>query len=287
MPHRKTSHSSAAQQAAALPAVGVDARGEIALVEVAAVAFRQAAERLAHVRPGEAVARAEGAPLGVEALGPAAKDRVLRMGEEVRAGVQNRRVVRGERVAAAELDGRGEELRQGLCGVALVQRGPARGRAGHGHGQPAALGHLLCARAGRQHALAREQRRGEAAGVEPGQRLAAEGDDGEAVPAHAVVCGIDDRQRRGHGQGGVHGVSALVQDLQAGLRGQRVGGGDHAPVRVDQVSPGGEGIVLRIKHSDSSSSLFSVFSVGAFRTGRPPIPRRARQFSFAVRRISG
>jgi hypothetical protein len=52
-------------------------------------------------------------------------------------------------------------------------------------------------------------------------------EDGEVVAAQAVGAGLDDGHRRGGGDGGVDGIAATLQHAQAGLRRQRLRGGDH------------------------------------------------------------
>ena len=51
-------------------------------------------------------------------------------------------------------------------------------------------------------------------------------DDGEGVAADTAAGRLHDRQRDRRGDGGIHGVSALLQHTHPRLRRQRLGGGD-------------------------------------------------------------
>ena len=57
--------------------------------------------------------------------------------------------------------------------------------------------------------------------------------DGEQIAAHAVAGGFNQTHQGIGGNGGVHGGAALFQDVQRGLRGQRLAGGGHAVTRDD------------------------------------------------------
>ena len=76
------------------------------------------------------------------------------------------------------------------------------------------------------------------AGVEPVQ-LAGPGvvHDREQVAAHAAGHRRDDPHDGIGGDGGVHGVAALGQDLSAGLRGERMLAGDDAVRREHHRTP--------------------------------------------------
>ena len=56
-------------------------------------------------------------------------------------------------------------------------------------------------------------------------------DDGEHVACQAHIHGLHQVQHRGGCDGSIHRVAALAQNLKAGLRRQRLAGGDHAVAR--------------------------------------------------------
>ena len=87
--------------------------------------------------------------------------------------------------------------------------------------------------------------RGEAAGAEVGGVESAAGARPEPLramtrsspgglsstkqsPPMPVICGSADAEEHGAGDGGVHGVAAVLQDADGGGGGQRVGGRAHA-----------------------------------------------------------
>ena len=82
--------------------------------------------------------------------------------------------------------------------------------------------------------------RGGAAAVEGDHLVAAlavgAADQHEGVAAEVAVPGLDGGHDGGGGDGGVDRVAAAAQDLDAGLGGEVVGGGDHAAVGHEEVT---------------------------------------------------
>ena len=58
-------------------------------------------------------------------------------------------------------------------------------------------------------------------------------DDGEQIAGDADIHGLDHIEHRGRRHGRIDGVAAVLQHLQARLRGQRLTGRDHAVLRHD------------------------------------------------------
>jgi hypothetical protein len=56
-------------------------------------------------------------------------------------------------------------------------------------------------------------------------------EDRECVTADAAPGGLHNRQRHGSRDRGIHGIAAAHQHGHAGLRRERMGGGDHIPAK--------------------------------------------------------
>ena len=132
--------------------------------------------------------------------------------------------------ALGDLDGRLEQLLERQLAQLFMQRGPARHHARHRDRVPAALGlHRQPVRADAMLALEVFDvpgGRGHAGGIQAMQLLAVP-DDGETVAAQAAGNRLDQHDGGRGGDGRVHGVAALEQHAQSGLRRQRVRGGHH------------------------------------------------------------
>src|SRR5207249_1948010 len=112
---------------------------------------------------------------------------------------------------------------------ALGEGAPAGGGAGDGRGADAALGHAL----GRQ----RRGRGQPAARVEPGER-AVDPHHGEEVAADAAHVWIGDRQREVRRDGGIGGVAAVAEDVEADGRGEGQGRADGVAGETGRCSGG-------------------------------------------------
>ena len=134
-------------------------------------------------------------------------------------------------------NGGGEELGERLCAKARIERGPARGRARDHRGEPAFLGHLgkaFCAN------LVRAQRhRRNAAGVQAVELFfLLDPHERETVGPKAVARRLEQRHRAGHGDGGIDGVAAIFQHVEADLCAEGNGRAAHAVFGVDHVAAG-------------------------------------------------
>ena len=151
-----------------------------------------------------------------------------------------------------------EDLGEGKPAPALVQGPPPRDRPRHGHGKPAPLRHPP----GKPF-------RGEGHGAFPGGVQAVEGSvphQGEEVPPDPVGGGLHHGEAGGHGNGGVHGASPLLEHLHPRQSGKGLARGHRAPPSQDHVAAGGVGVVGEV-HA-------SMLPLGGWR-GRPsPRPRR-------------
>ena len=105
--------------------------------------------------------------------------------------------------------------------------------AGHGDGQPAALGKGRVAAAA--EVLEGGGSRGAPAPVVAVERLRVlVPDEREDVPAEAGAHRVDHAEHGGGGDGGVHGGAPGAQGLEPGLDGERVAA-DHHPLRRQPV----------------------------------------------------
>ena len=177
-------------------------------------------------------------------------------------------------------NGGGEELGERLCAKARIERRPARGRARDHRGEPAFLGHLgkaFCAN------LVRAQRhRCNTARVQAVELfLLFDPHERKAVRTKAVARRLEQRHRAGHGDGGIHGVAAGLQHIEADLRAERHACAAHAVFGIDHVAARGISVGKRIKirHDRFSLSLFFPSIAGKRekgkekgRPGPPPFP---------------
>ena len=134
-------------------------------------------------------------------------------------------------------NGGGEELGERLCAKARIERGPARGRARDHRGEPAFLGHLgkaFCTN------LVRAQcHRRNAAGVQAVELFfLLDPHERETVGPKAVARRLEQRHRAGHGDGGIDGVAAIFQHVEADLCAEGDGRAAHAVFGVDHVAAG-------------------------------------------------
>ena len=129
--------------------------------------------------------------------------------------------------------GLGESRKRQLSAVALQQELQQSGLAGNGGGERPGLGGP-----GEHDALGIDdvlggQRRASATSVEDLglRRITARSDAEDASAAESGGMGFDDADGERDGDGGLDGVSTLGEDLAPGLRGQGMGGDDHALLR--------------------------------------------------------
>ena len=212
------------------------ARGEVSCVNERGPVGGESAQRSAHFRQRHDLAGPRG-PTAQQQFVPAGLGR---------PGVPiGRGPIRGtEEFADLRLPAHGDPFRNGIAffgvgdgraqcvgqrhrAVTGQQVVPTSGRAGNADGMARELGHagiaqgaqVSAGRAGRRAARTVQGADGGGRGIEK---------QGEAVPAHAGGSRFDDGQHRGCRHGGVRGVAALFQNVQARLGGQGLAGGDHA-----------------------------------------------------------
>ena len=148
-------------------------------------------------------------------------------------------------------DGGGKELFQGLGAKAAIQLRPPRRGARHHGGNPARFGHLVKAQL--PHQLRRQIPGCPAAGIEAVELLLGlDPNQGKAVRAQAVACGLQQRHGSGHGHRRVHRISSCLHHIQADLCPLRNGGTGRRMAGVDHISAGGVGVFLAVKvrHTD-------------------------------------
>ena len=237
---------------------GVDLIGDLALVEGVAALFRDQAERVRQRRVLEDLTLVWSAPLLRQGFGgqTSCVDAVSleeSSGKLVGLGVAHADApevadVLGDGEALVRVaDGRREQVLHRQLAELAVQREPAVDGTRHGDRQKAA-GRDVVRRGGlRQlglHLLVAEPERGTARGVEAvellGLRIV---NDGEEIAAHAVAHRFHQTECRIRGNGRVHGGAAGFEDIESGLRGERVAGADHA-VRAEHGRAGGEGATV-------------------------------------------
>ena len=199
--------------------------GHLAAVERFALGLGDQAQGAGGFGEGKAFAHVRRAAVRQEGLGEAG----LR-GDLGQFGRGRPLVLHDHRHAIAalgDLDGRGQQIGEGQLAVAFMQGHPAGHGTGHGDRVPAALwGRLgVCAVLGAE--VGGRPGRGRTARSVQALQRGAVPQDAEHVGAQAVAAGLHDGHHRGRGDGGVHGVAALLQHLQARLRAQRVRGGNH------------------------------------------------------------
>jgi hypothetical protein len=119
------------------------------------------------------------------------------------------------RVAGSGLDQIGEWLRA----EAFVERKIALRRAGHANRAPARLRHVLPSRA--DEPLARHGLRTPPAGIQTVQ-LSLPMHQNERVATQAVHHRLGDVHHRGDGDGRVHGIATVLENLQPDLGRQRL-----------------------------------------------------------------
>ncbi|OBX37143.1 hypothetical protein A8U91_01492 [Halomonas elongata] len=151
---------------------------------------------------------------------------------------------RDRKTFAGQTDGGCQQAGKVELAEASRQLGPGGGRAGHGDRRPAVQGHLGVP--GGCHRLRCQRGRRGAAGVEAMEVTVADiiaGDphQGEGVAADAAAGGLDDGQCRRRGDGGIHGVTALGQDIATDLAGLRLGRRHHAVTCVSEAALRGIG----------------------------------------------
>ena len=133
-----------------------------------------------------------------------------------------------------------QRLRERALAVRAQEHVPPRERARDGHRHDALL--RPGAEAARLQRLARHERAGASARVERDELLLfGEPDDREHVAADAGHVRLGHAQHGRGGDGGVDGVAALPQDLEAGRGGERLARRDRAVGRVDGGAAGQRG----------------------------------------------
>ena len=238
------------KEAAGLAGEVHDLVHDLAVVIALAVACSQGLQRGGKVRIIECIACLVGLAVFGEVLYPGAENLglLLRGGGEA-GGLRLPLFIDVHRDAEALpgiADSGSHQLCHSLGAEAAAQQGPGAGRAGHHGGQPAVDGDrsIACL----FHLLGRK-RHGRHAGAVQAEELAVLGTpyQSKAVTAQAVAGRLHQRQRGGHGHGGVHGVAAGLQDLQAHLGGNGRRGAGHALSGIDHVPVRRKGILQRIK----------------------------------------
>ena len=221
-----------AEQAADVPGTGHDGLGDFSFVERVATALGQDAVGTGQVRVPEHRAGSGCFPSGqvdADGLGPRFQQRrgsrpVPR--NDVRNGEPLLRVI----------DGRFQYLPQGHPSEAVEEAGPAVDATRDGPVQRTGIGDVFVSAAG--VIVDRRPVGCPAARVEPGHPAAfGLPDDGEQVAADTAGHGFHHAEYRVDGDGGVNGVAAGLEDLDAGLGGQRLARGHHAPGRHDDRAP--------------------------------------------------
>ena len=161
-------------------------------------------------------------------------------------GLDRRRDARHHRIAALGIGQRMlHHLRQRQRAVVPQQQQPGIDRARHHRREQAAARHQVEPElaeppdggGGRRHALAADH-------LDPVAPAVVEQD--RHLAARAVIVRLDHLQGKAHGDRGIEGVAALLEDRHAGGAGQPVGRGDD-PEGADDLGPGGE-------HEETSES---------------------------------
>ncbi len=130
---------------------------------------------------------------------------------------------RNQMAARSQVDGRFEQVGKGQLAQLIRQRDPAGHGARHGHAIPAS--HGKCVAVFFREVVARPGRRCSARRIQAVQ-LAAIPHDGEGIAAQATGNGFDYGKRSSRRDRRIDGIAALLQHAQAGLRRQRLRGGD-------------------------------------------------------------
>ena len=140
---------------------------------------------------------------------------------------------RQRKTVSGQTDRRLQQIGERQHTKTLRQLGPGRWATGHRLGRPAIQRHLLMA--GRLHRFDAQTGRGMAVGIEAMQ-LVFEPDQRKRIAAQATTRRLDHGQRRRRGDGRVNRVTALLQHLDTGLRGQRLGRRNHATTGEDALA---------------------------------------------------
>ena len=221
-----------AEQSADIPRTGHYGFGDFAVVERVAAAFGQDAVGSGQVRIPERRAGLGGLPAGQidpHGLGP---------GLQQRRGSRPvpRNDVRNGKPVLRVGDGGLQHLFHGQGAEAIEEAGPAVDAAWHGPVERPGIGYVVVPQPGIVFDRRRVGR--PAAGVEAGQLAALRlPDDGEQVPADAAGHGFHHAEGRVDGDGGVDGVAARLEDVDARLGGQGLARGHHAAGRHDDRAP--------------------------------------------------
>ena len=217
----------ACEQTAVLLHEAGDLAGDLTFVEGGTAPLGDGPEGLPQVALVENIAGCEGLSAGGEdrpGVGIAGEALVLRL--------QDRgELVTDRKTSLAEFDRRRQDLVEPEPAEGAMRQQPAVDDARHRyaqnplHGDAAALEvELAGGRGGR--------RPGAVDPVDPARSGVVEHE--ETVAPHARAGELDHAKRRSRGDGGVHGVSARLQNPEAGLGGERMAGG-HGSVQPHDV----------------------------------------------------
>ena len=136
--------------------------------------------------------------------------------------------------------GRRKRLFKGQAPEPAGELGPSRRSTRDGNGHDAVFRHFL------DSPLFERidgQRCGSRTACVQAVQLAVGPDQREGIAPDPVKSRLQYRERGGRGDGGIDGVAACFQNVQSGLRGQRLGGSDHAVAGIGRKTAGGVGLV--------------------------------------------
>ncbi len=136
-----------------------------------------------------------------------------------------------------DVDGRGQGLGQGE-GPVLLQEGRPTGQGSrNGDGAGASVGNVVQPQG--PDGVGGSQGTGSTAGIQtPQPLLPGRPEEGEDVTAHPRHVGLHHVQHGCRGDGGIEGVSTVLEDLQGSCRCQGLAGGRHPVGGIDRGSSG-------------------------------------------------